>query len=186
MAQESDGKVSPIIISPSKPRLMTHAERIAAYGEPATLQGGLLKASARWESTSLVSITVPWPTSQTGQRLKVHHAVADDFRALFDAWKAAGLLPYLLSCAGAHNTRMKRGKEKSKDLRDLSTHSFGAAMDVNAAWNPFGKLPAPKGTHGSVAELVPIAHQCGFVWGGDFSGSSVDGMHFERGVLPGT
>jgi len=39
-------------------------------------------------------------------------------------------------------------------------------------------LPALVGQKGSVRELVPIANENGFFWGGHFN-DRLDGMHFE-------
>jgi hypothetical protein len=65
--------------------------------------------------------------------------------------------------------------------KQLSTHAFGCAFDINVPWNGYYKVPALVGDQGSVRELVPIANQHGFYWGGHFQyghGLS-DGMHFE-------
>jgi hypothetical protein len=59
----------------------------------------------------------------------------------------------------------------------LSNHAFGTAFDINADENPLGAQPALPADKGCVFELVPIAHQFGFYWGGHFSRR--DGMHFE-------
>jgi hypothetical protein len=45
-------------------------------------------------------------------------------------------------------------------------------------WNNLGKIPARIGSEGSVRELVPVANDFGFYWGGHFK-SRPDGMHFE-------
>ena len=60
----------------------------------------------------------------------------------------------------------------------LSNHAFGAALDINYAWNKLGHIPALIGSRGSLRELVPIANQLGFYWGGHYAGRK-DGMHFE-------
>jgi hypothetical protein len=39
------------------------------------------------------------------------------------------------------------------------------------------KIPALVGQKGSVREIVPIANEFGFYWGGHFTRK--DGMHFE-------
>ena len=49
---------------------------------------------------------------------------------------------------------------------NLSNHAFGSAFDINAAFNRFGAQPAFPGDQGSLFDLVPIAHQHGFYWGG--------------------
>lgn len=169
-------------------RLMTHPERLAAYGEPTTLDLSTkrLVPDAAWKREHIVCCQAPWPVphSRWGNTrpLWVHRKAVDRFRDLFDRWKAAGLLDRLRTLNGTLNIRMKRGHETSLNLARLSTHSFGAAIDLNAQWNRFGHEPAPAGAEGSLVELVPIARECGFVWGGEWH--KPDGMHFEVGVVP--
>jgi len=62
----------------------------------------------------------------------------------------------------------------------LSNQSWGTAFDINAAWNGLGRRPPLVGEKGSVRELVQLANQHGFYWGGHFS-KRPDGMHFEVG-----
>jgi intein/homing endonuclease len=66
------------------------------------------------------------------------------------------------------------------------SNSWGTAFDVNVPQNGLNKVPAMIGEIGCVRELVPIANECGFYWGGHFgkevNGKMVgrlDGMHFE-------
>ena len=54
----------------------------------------------------------------------------------------------------------------------------GTAFDINVAWNGLGVQPALLGQKGSVRELVEIAFEHGFIWGGWFT-NRPDGMHFE-------
>lgn len=165
---------------------MSHAERLATYGVPAKFdqRSRTLVADREWERKNLVTVLVPWPvkTPRHGNErpLVVHRLVASRFVELFGRWDNAGLLPMLLTLDGTHVTRMKRGSEASLDTSKLSTHAFGAAIDVNAKWNAFGARPAIRGSTGSVVDLIPIALECSFVWGGFWS--KPDGMHFEVGV----
>jgi hypothetical protein len=88
---------------------------------------------------------------------------------------------------GCFNNRPIRGFEKkfaaavkanNMDLAAsyLSLHSWGLAIDVNAAWNGLGKEP----------QLSPAFVKCftdaGFTWGGTFKRK--DGMHMELAELP--
>ena len=59
----------------------------------------------------------------------------------------------------------------------LSNYAWGTAFDINVPWNARGTVPALCGEKGSVRELVAIANEHGFYWGGHFSRR--DGMHFE-------
>lgn len=76
-----------------------------------------------------------------------------------------GFVRELKTWDGCFNIRKKRG------LSSQSLHSWGIAIDVNAAWNGLGKEP----------QLSPGFVKCftdaGFDWGGNFKRR--DGMHFE-------
>jgi hypothetical protein len=59
----------------------------------------------------------------------------------------------------------------------FSNHSWGAAIDLY-----FGRAVVPQGTqlaHRGIVMLVPFFNRHGWYWGGEFSGDSVDAMHFE-------
>ena len=73
---------------------------------------------------------------------------------------------------GSYVPRLIRGSKT-----ELSSHAFGIAFDINMQWNMLSTEPALLGHKGSVRELVAIAHDHGFYWGGHFSRK--DGMHFE-------
>lgn len=66
---------------------------------------------------------------------------------------------------GCFNIRKKRGATSQ------SLHSWGLAIDVNAAWNGYGKLP--KLSMG----FVKCFTENGFDWGGFWA--IPDGMHFQ-------
>ncbi len=59
----------------------------------------------------------------------------------------------------------------------FSNHSWGAAIDLF-----FGTRVVDQGTplaHRGIVLLVPFFNRHGWYWGGEFSGDSVDTMHFE-------
>jgi len=70
---------------------------------------------------------------------------------------------------GCFNIRKKRGNSTP------SLHSWGVAIDINAAWNQFGQPPTMS------KELVQCFKDAGFDWGGDWS--KPDGMHFQLSSL---
>lgn len=107
---------------------------------------------------------------------RVHRLAAPRWLELFDAWRDAQLIPKVLTYNGSFVARYKRGKGGGS-LEDLSNHSWGTAMDLNAQWNRLGQRPAGADKLGSVLSLVAIANEHGFAWGGDFT--NPDGMHFE-------
>ena len=70
---------------------------------------------------------------------------------------------------GCFNIRRKRG------AASMSLHSWGLAIDINAAWNGFGKKPTMS------PELVKCFTDAGLDWGGVWR--RADGMHFQIGKL---
>jgi len=76
-----------------------------------------------------------------------------------------GLVAQIRTWDGCFNIRRKRGASSS------SLHSWGIAIDINAAWNQFGKQPTMS------PELVKCFTDAGFDWGGTWS--KPDGMHFQ-------
>jgi hypothetical protein len=134
-----------------------------------------------WEAKNIVLLEVPqlagMPGAGSRGRARVHKLVAPQFLALWKAWEDGGLLPRVLSWAGAFNARFVRGSTSS-----LSNHAFGSAFDINVAWNPLGATPALVGEKGCVRELVRLANRHGFYWGGHFA-KRPDGMHFEVAKL---
>lgn len=106
-------------------------------------------------------------------RVEFHQKAAQQLVDLFQAWGNAGLLPLVKSWAGSWAPRYIRGSRVY-----LSNHAWATAFDINAGWNMLGCQPALKGRPGSVRELVQIAADNGFYWGGWFKGRP-DGMHFE-------
>lgn len=81
-----------------------------------------------------------------------------------------GFVKELKTWDGCFNIRSKRGRLSA------SLHSWGLAIDVNAAWNCLG-CP-PKLSEG----FVKCFKDAGFDWGGDWS--LPDGMHFQLREIP--
>lgn len=113
--------------------------------------------------------------------ISCHRLAAPSFLKLFQLWEKAGLIDRVLTCAGAFNARLKRGSTSPKRM-NLSNHSWGTAIDINARENPLGTVPVGLGARGCVRELVGIANELGFYWGGHFA-SRPDGMHFELAAI---
>lgn len=80
-----------------------------------------------------------------------------------------GLIGELRTWDGCFNIRKKRGAATA------SLHSWGIAVDINAAWNGFGKQPTMS------PALVACFKDAGFDWGGEWS--KPDGMHFQLSSL---
>lgn len=90
--------------------------------------------------------------------------------ALFTVWEKLGITDRIETFAGSWVPRFVRGRRDR-----LSNHSFGTALDLNAAWNGYRRQPALVGQRGSLRELVMPAYRLGVFWGGWYN----DGMHFE-------
>ena len=87
----------------------------------------------------------------------------------FENIRKRGLEDQIKTWDGCFNIRKKRGGSSS------SLHSWGLAIDINAAWNQFGKTPTMS------KELVACFTDAGMDWGGAWS--NPDGMHFQARTL---
>ena len=159
--------------------------RAAVFGKfpftPAPVPGNPegIAIGGGWEAENIALFQVPQlkksGASTTGN-VRFHRKAKAQLLALWAAWEKAGLLHLVKTWEGAYMPRFVRGSRVT-----LSNHAFGSAFDINYAWNRLGHVPARSGTEGSVRELVPLAHEHGFYWGGHFG--RADGMHFEIAKL---
>lgn len=147
------------------------SECIKFYGDPRT---------AGWLNANTVSVKSPWPMhcgSIPVDHILIHKKCADSLaRVLSAVWDAVDhdlakikALKYDVY-DGSYNLRSKRGSGS------LSMHAFAAAIDFDAADNPFHS------THHLFtgdSPLVKAFKAEGWVWGGDWSPGSQDGMHFQ-------
>jgi hypothetical protein len=136
-----------------------------------------IKFTDNWPSNNIIQVEIPQLKGIEGApsngKISFHKLGATQLKNLWQAWEDEGLIHLVKSWAGSWNPRFVRGSRTY-----LSNHAYGTAFDINAPWNWLGQVPALKGKEGSVRELVPLANQHGFYWGGFFD-SRKDGMHFE-------
>lgn len=97
-----------------------------------------------------------------------------------------GFVKELKTWDGCFNVRPMRGYERKYAaavkagnillaMEYLSMHSWGLAIDLNAAWNRLGMKP-------TLSEgFVKCFEDAGFVWGGRWK--RLDGMHFELKLI---
>ena len=135
-----------------------------------------IEIKGTWQKDNIIKVSVPQLRVFGGQHLWFHRLAATQIQNLWKDWEDAGLMHLPLTWGGTFNPRFIRGSRTT-----LSNHAFGTAFDINMAWNGLGAQPALTGHKGSVRELVEIANQNGFYWGGHFSRR--DGMHFEVAEL---
>jgi len=132
---------------------------------------------SNWIKKNIRRVQVPqFSKRKFSSSVMIHEKVVSQFLAFWKAVDDAGLLSRVLSFDGAWVARFVRGSRTV-----LSNHSYGTAFDINAKWNPLGAKPAPLGSTGCVLELIDIAQELGWYWGGWFN--RVDGMHFQMGKL---
>lgn len=139
--------------------------------EAITITGDWVKKNVTTVKLTQLSNKIPgFPKSSC---VSIHTTLAPQFSKLFKAWDDANLTYQILSWGGTWAPRFIRGSRTT-----LSNHAWATAFDINVQWNMLGAQPALKGQTGSVRELVNIAYDHGFYWGGWFP-QRRDGMHFE-------
>lgn len=144
-------------------------------------------------ASELALVSTPTPTAAQlaegvlavpGLPLRVRKEVVVPFRVLVKRLQQlradSGLSP--LTSSGGYNFRPVRGYEAkwaaTKNPTYLSNHSWGLAVDLNAATNPMGK---PLRTDFPAAARQ-IAAECGLTSGAEWS--RPDPMHFEALLTP--
>lgn len=99
------------------------------------------------------------------KRLYCNKDLVEPLSKAIKALIQTGNIKELRTWDGCFNIRKKRG------LASMSLHSWGIAIDVNAAWNGLGM--EPKLSEG----FVKCFTDNGFDWGGTWKRK--DGMHFQ-------
>lgn len=138
--------------------MVTSAECLKKWGDP-TVTTNELKYMTLWDVPSHLEVGV------IPKRLYCNKILIGPLMQAFSNIIDRGLVDELKTWDGCFNVRKKRG------LKSLSLHSWGIAIDINAAWNGLGKEPTMS------TRLVKCFTDAGFEWGGTWSRK--DGMHFQ-------
>ena len=138
--------------------MVTSAQCLKKWGDP-TIVTNELKYMTVWDVPTHLEIGAI-PKKLYCNKLMIAPLI-QAFSNLIDK----GLVNELKTWDGCFNVRRKRG------LKSLSLHSWGIAIDINAAWNGLGKEPTMS------KELVKCFTDAGFDWGGTWTRK--DGMHFQ-------
>lgn len=167
-----------------KPRQFSQPELAARFPIDCTIIARTreVKVSPAWERKQLVKVRFP-ASFAIHTAFWMHRDAAPHFEQWFAAIEREKLQKHIVTFNGSYVPRLKRGDKVPATTYGLSRHSRGLAIDINAMWNKQGVQPAPLGAIGCVLPLVPLANEAGLVWGGDWGGSSVDGMHIEMGTF---
>ena len=134
--------------------LLTHLDCLEAFGEPEKEKGLIL-----WDIPSNLEVGV------IPKRLYCCKAMIMPLSRAFEALIKTGAVNELKTWDGCFNIRNKRNGGTP------SLHSWGVAIDINAAWNRMGQTPTLS------KQFVDCFKGAGFDWGGDWS--TPDGMHFQ-------
>lgn len=146
------------------------AEVIELYGEPWHDPQGWWRKWCAPANIGLAFSHVVRVRSRGGIRgcwLYVNRDLVLDVQSIFSEIEDEGLAQYVETFDGCWNVRRIRGIE-----RHWSTHTWGIAIDINAATNRLGQTPT---MHSGIIEIF---QKYGWRWGGEFQ--RVDGMHFQR------
>jgi len=148
-------------------------EICSLFGDPARNLTAIGEPTPSWQTRHLAIVQLPFslplgwcPTVQV-RRLRCHRKLVNRFRGVFDTILAEGLRTELRTFDGCYCFRLMRSS------RRLSTHSWGIAIDLNAATNR-------PGSHGDIhRDIVAIFREYGFSWGGKWRRHRRDPMHFQ-------
>ena len=134
--------------------MVTSAQALKKYGDPTKESGMTL-----WDVPKELEIGV------LPKRLYCNKDMILPLTKAFKNLISTGCVKELKTWDGCFNIRKKRG------LASMSLHSWGIAIDVNAAWNGLNKDPQLS------KEFVNCFTLAGFDWGGTWTRK--DGMHFQ-------
>lgn len=140
--------------------LLTHLECMQKYGDPALERWMVL-----WDVPKELEIGV------IPKRIYCNKDMVGPLKDAFFKLILTGCVNELRTWDGCFNIRSKRSGGTP------SLHSWGVAIDINAAWNRMGQKPTLS------PEFVRCFTGYGFDWGGAWS--KPDGMHFQlkRGMI---
>jgi D-alanyl-D-alanine carboxypeptidase len=143
------------------------------------------RPTAKWQTDNLTRITTPFPLtlsfdlSKQVTKILCHKKVADSLLRVYERILAHyGSLEEVKKArmhlfAGCFNFRLVGGSSR------LSTHAFGAGIDIDSEKNPRGKKHDPNPAKKMMPlEVVKIFKEEGWRWGGDFK-KIPDAMHFQ-------
>ncbi len=138
--------------------MVTPAQCLKKYGDPVKESNMVL-----WDVPVELEIGV------IPKRLYCNKDLVAPLSAAFSNLIHRGFISELKTFDGCFNIRKQRGASSQ------SLHSWGIAIDVNAAWNGLGKQPQLS------AEFVKCFTDAGFDWGGTWK--RLDGMHFQLAAI---
>lgn len=143
--------------------MITSKQALAKYGEPTPVMER--KYMTLWDVPQEINNAIP----ALPNKIYCNKDMVAPLTVAFNNLIARNCAKELKTWDGCFNIRNKRG------LSSPSLHSWGIAIDVNAAWNGLGKEPVLS------AKFVKCFTDAGFDWGGTWQRK--DGMHFQLSVI---
>lgn len=134
--------------------MLTSKQCLAKYGSPVHEQAMVL-----WDVPNELEIGV------IPKRIYCNKDMIAPLTYAFNNLIKRGHVSELKTWDGCFNIRQKRGSSSA------SLHSWGVAIDVNAAWNRMGQKPSLS------PGFVKCFTDAGLDWGGEWA--VPDGMHFQ-------
>jgi hypothetical protein len=144
--------------------MVTPKQCYTKYGEPGTNKANA--AMVLWDVPQVINDKIPTIPNKIYCNKDLVLPLESAFRNLINS----GCYRDLKTWDGCYNIRKQRGS-----LLSMSLHSWGVAVDLNAAWNGLGKQPQLS------AAFVQCFTSAGFDWGGDWRRK--DGMHFQLKMI---
>ncbi len=138
--------------------MVTSAQALKKYGDPVKESGMVL-----WDVPTELEIGV------IPKRLYCNRDMVGPLTKAFKNLITTGCVKELKTWDGCFNIRKKRA------LNSMSLHSWGIAIDVNAAWNGLNMTPQLSD------RFVNCFTVAGFDWGGTWERK--DGMHFQLKII---
>jgi len=135
--------------------MVTPAQALAKYGSPEKENNMVL-----WDVPTELEVGV------IPKKLYCNKDIVAPLSAAFRNLINRGFVNELKTFDGCFNIRYQRGSRTAASL-----HSWGIAIDVNAAWNGLNVKPV------LTAGFVKCFTDAGFDWGGNWQ--RLDGMHFQ-------
>lgn len=119
----------------------------------------------KWMAVFATGVGAVLPIRVIPERLYCHRFLIEPFRDALELIDQRKLGQEIKTWDGCFNVRQKKGG------KTLSLHAWALAVDLNAAWNQFGKPPTLS------SALVACFREAGFDWGGEWA--TPDGMHMQ-------
>jgi hypothetical protein len=130
--------------------------------------GGTLQINPQWRDRNIIPVRLPLLGKVT-----CHRKLVGQLSDAMEEIERMGLASDIVDHAGCFSPRFIGSDPTSA----LSSHAWGASIDINAAQNPQGAEPTMD------PRIVEIMERHGFNWGGRWL--LPDGMHFEWGGFDG-